>query len=54
MSLQQSFEAQLKAAGVDPDKAKETARIMAKDGEYDRTESEQSTVKQAHQQIFGL
>jgi hypothetical protein len=51
MSRQQSFEAQLKAAGADDATAAETARILAKDGEYPRTIAEQATVQQAYQQI---
>lgn len=51
MTLQQSFEAQLKAAGADEATAKETARILIKDGECERTPQEQATVQEAHQQI---
>jgi hypothetical protein len=51
MSRQQSFERQLRNAGADDATAAETARILAKDGEYPRTTAEQATVQQAHQQI---
>jgi hypothetical protein len=51
MNRQKSFEAQLKTSGVDSETATKTAKILAKDAEYERSKSEQAIVEKAFQQI---